>query len=88
MEHSISIVIYNYVVLDNARNGREGDGQFMNRQFPVIIEKDKDGVFIVECPVLQECRSYGHTVDEAVDNIREAIAACLEDVQPFLVQIN
>ena len=60
----------------------------MDRHFPVIIEQDKDGIFIVECPILQGCRSYGHTVDEAVDNIRESIAACLEEAQPILVQIN
>ena len=53
----------------------------MSRHFPVIIEQDKDGVFIVECPILQGCRSYGHTVDEAVENIREAIAACLDGEQ-------
>jgi predicted RNase H-like HicB family nuclease len=55
----------------------------MNRHFPVIIEQDKDGVFIVECPTLQGCRSYGHTVEEAVENIREAIAASLDEAQPI-----
>jgi len=54
----------------------------MKRHFPVIIEQDKDGVFIVECPVLQGCRSYGPTVEEAVENIREAIAVCLDDAEP------
>jgi predicted RNase H-like HicB family nuclease len=49
----------------------------MKRHFPVI-----DGVFIVECPVLQGCRSYGQTIEEAVDNIREAIAVCLDDAEP------
>jgi predicted RNase H-like HicB family nuclease len=53
----------------------------MKRHFPVIIEQDKDGVFIVECPVLQGCRSYGQTVEEAIDNIREAIAVCLDDAE-------
>ena len=56
----------------------------MKRHFPVIIEQDKDGVFIVECPVLQGCRSYGRTVEEAVENIREAIAVCLDDAEPTL----
>ncbi len=53
----------------------------MNRHFPVIIEQDKDWVFIVECPILGGCRRYGHTVDEAVENIREAIAACFDEEQ-------
>jgi predicted RNase H-like HicB family nuclease len=51
----------------------------MNKHFPIIIEQDKDGVFIVECPVLNGCRSYGRTVDEALANIREAIEVCLMD---------
>lgn len=49
------------------------------RHYPVIVEQDVDGVFIVECPVFQGCRSYGDTLDEALHNIREAIQACLED---------
>jgi predicted RNase H-like HicB family nuclease len=52
----------------------------MYRQhFPVIIEQDKDGVYIVSCPTLRGCHSYGHTVEEAVDNITEAIEVCLEE---------
>jgi len=35
----------------------------------------------VECPVLRGCRSYGHTVEEAIENIREAIEVCLEDTE-------
>jgi predicted RNase H-like HicB family nuclease len=54
----------------------------MKRHFPVIIEQDKEGIFIGECPVLQGCRSYGHTVEEAIDNIQEVIAVCLEDAEP------
>lgn len=54
----------------------------MKRHFPVIIEQDKDGVFIVECPVFQGCRSYGQTVEEAIENIREAIAVCLDESGP------
>jgi predicted RNase H-like HicB family nuclease len=37
----------------------------------------------VECPILKGCRSYGRTVDEALENIREAIEVCLmEDETP------
>ncbi len=51
----------------------------MKRHFPIIVEHDIDGVFIVECPVFQGCRSYGTTMNEAFANIREAIELCLED---------
>ncbi len=49
---------------------------------PVIIEQDKDGVSIVSVPTLRGCRSYGHTFDQAMDNITEAAVLCLEDKKP------
>lgn len=50
-----------------------------NIQFPIIIEKDESGFYIVECPLLRGCYSQGKTLDEAVKNIKEAIALCLEE---------
>ena len=50
-----------------------------NRHYPIVIEQDPDGIYIVTCPVLRGCHSYGDTMDEAVANINEAIQACLED---------
>lgn len=38
--------------------------------FPVIVEQDKDGFFIVECTVFEGCRSYGNTLEEALENIK------------------
>jgi len=63
----------------------------MKKHFPIIIEQDKDGIYIVECPLFKGCRSYGHTIDEAVENIQEAIEVCadghdIED-QPTFVGI-
>jgi predicted RNase H-like HicB family nuclease len=49
---------------------------------PLMIETDEDGVFIVSCPAFKGCHSYGKTVDEAIANIREVIAMCLEEEQP------
>ena len=54
-------------------------GNTKRRHFPVVVERDEDGVFIVSIPSLQGCRSYGHTIDEALNNIREAALACIED---------
>jgi predicted RNase H-like HicB family nuclease len=51
----------------------------MKKNFPIIVEQDEDGVFIVECPALKGCRSYGYTIEEAMTNIREAIESCLEE---------
>jgi predicted RNase H-like HicB family nuclease len=47
-------------------------------RLPVIIERDEDGVFIVECPVLQGCHSYGYTLEEALENIKDAIRLHIE----------
>ena len=51
----------------------------MKKHFPIIIEQDKEGVFIVQCPLFKGCRSYGYNIDEAIENIKEAIDACIED---------
>jgi predicted RNase H-like HicB family nuclease len=47
-------------------------------KFVTTLERDEDGVWIAECPAIPGCVSQGHTHDEALVNIREAIAACLE----------
>ncbi|MBC6400575.1 MAG: type II toxin-antitoxin system HicB family antitoxin [Ekhidna sp.] len=60
----------------------------MQKHFPIIIEQDEDNVFIVSCPVLRGCHSYGATLPEAMENIKEAILLCLEDEQPQQIQQN
>lgn len=42
-------------------------------KFPVIIEKDKDGFFVADCPDLPGCHTQGNTIEEAITNIRDAI---------------
>lgn len=44
----------------------------------VTIDRDEDGIWIVECPAIPGCVSQGDTKEEALANIREAIALCLE----------
>ena len=44
----------------------------------VTIDRDEDGVWIVECPAIPGCVSQGDTKEEGLANIREAIALCLE----------
>ncbi len=46
--------------------------------FNVTIDRDEDGVWIVECPSIPGCVSQGDTKDEALKNIEEAIQFCLE----------
>ena len=47
-------------------------------KFPVTIDRDEDGVWVVECPSIPGCVSQGQTRDEALKNIQEAISLCLE----------
>ena len=42
-------------------------------QLPLFIEKDENGVYVVECPFFEGCYSQGKTLDEALKNIREVI---------------
>ena len=53
---------------------------------PVLVEKDKDGFFVVECPLLQGCYTQGKTIDEALKNIREVIELCLEEQKEEIVE--
>lgn len=46
---------------------------------PVLVEKDEDGFYVVECPLLQGCYTQGKTLDEALKNIHEVIDLCLEE---------
>jgi predicted RNase H-like HicB family nuclease len=44
----------------------------------VTIDRDEDGVWVVECPAIPGCVSQGKTKEEAIKNIQEAIALCLQ----------
>lgn len=46
--------------------------------FNVTLERDEDGIWIVECPSIPGCVSQGGTKDEAIENIKDAIKVCLE----------
>ncbi|MEW6234284.1 MAG: type II toxin-antitoxin system HicB family antitoxin [Candidatus Omnitrophota bacterium] len=45
--------------------------------FNVILEKAEDGWIVAECPSLPGCVSQGKDEREALENIKEAIAAWL-----------
>lgn len=49
--------------------------------FKVVLEEDEEvGGYVVSCPSLPGCFSQGDTMDEALENIKEAIQACLESL--------
>jgi len=47
-------------------------------RFVVTIERDEDGILVVQCPAIPGCVSQGRTEAEALANIQEAIRACLD----------
>lgn len=46
---------------------------------PVLVEQDEDNIYIVSCPVFKGCHSYGKTIEEALDNIKEVIEICMQE---------
>ena len=47
-------------------------------KFTITLDRDEDGAWVAECPSIPGCVSQGETPEEAENNIREAIVACLE----------
>ncbi len=47
-------------------------------KFVVTIERDEDGVCVVECPAIPGCVSQGRTEAEALEKIKDAIRQSLE----------
>jgi len=47
-------------------------------KFKVFITTGENGWYIAECPALPGCVSQGKTVDQALENIKDAIQGCLE----------
>jgi len=47
-----------------------------NQASYVVIERDEDGIYVGEVPQLRACYSQGETIDELMENIKEAIELC------------
>jgi predicted RNase H-like HicB family nuclease len=46
--------------------------------FNVTVDRDEDGVWVVECPSIPGCVSQGATKEEALENVKDAIRECLK----------
>ena len=44
----------------------------------VTVDRDEDGMWVVECPSIPGCVSQGATMEEALENVRDAIRECLQ----------
>ena len=47
-------------------------------KFNITLDRDEDGMWVAEGPSIPGCVSQGRTKDEALSNVQEAIALCLE----------
>ena len=47
----------------------------------VIVEQDEDGCYIASCPSLQGCYSQGDTFEEALNNVKDVIEMCVEELK-------
>ena len=65
-------MIYNSLV-------KKAINKFKNKQFPIFIERDEDGIYVTECPVFRGCYSQGKTMDESLKNVREVMELCLQE---------
>lgn len=48
--------------------------------YTVLLEKESDGGYHAFCPILKGCHSQGDTVEEAIENIKEAIELYIESL--------
>jgi predicted RNase H-like HicB family nuclease len=53
-------------------------GYTLIMKLSVTIDRDEDGVWVAECPSIPGCVSQGKTKPDALKNIKEAIALCLQ----------
>ncbi len=51
----------------------------------IVLEQSDEGGYSVYVPALPGCISEGNTKDEAVENIKEAIALYLEPIEDEMV---
>ena len=52
----------------------------LTHRYTVIFERQPDGGYHAFSPALKGCHSQGDSLDEAIENIREAIEVYLESV--------
>ena len=53
--------------------------------YRVVIEKGEDFGYVVHCPAIPGCYSQGNTMEEAIENIKDAISGCLSALDRDLI---
>jgi predicted RNase H-like HicB family nuclease len=52
----------------------------MIHRYTVVFEREPDGGYHASCPAMPGCHSQGDTLDEAVANVKEAMALYIESL--------
>lgn len=47
--------------------------------FPVVVEIDEVGIYIVSCPMFKGCNTAGNNIDFALNNLDEVLEICIDD---------
>ena len=53
--------------------------------YRVLIEKGEDFGYVAHCPAIPGCHSQGETMEEAIENIKDAIRDCLSALDKDLI---
>jgi predicted RNase H-like HicB family nuclease len=53
----------------------------MSHRFTVIFEKEEEGGYHVFCPTLPGCHTQAESIEEGIQNIREAIELYIESLE-------
>ena len=53
--------------------------------YRVMIEKGEDFGYVAHCPAIPGCHSQGNTMEEAIENIKDAIMGCLSALDENLI---
>ncbi len=49
------------------------------QNYPVLVEKTKDGFYFVQCPIIEDCYSEGKNIKQALKNIKDIIELRIEE---------
>ena len=66
---------------------KPGERLMSEYTYTVILEREDDGGYHAFCPVLRGCHSQGDTVEEAIENIREAVQLYIESLKAHSEEI-
>jgi len=55
--------------------------------YRVVLEKGEDFGYVAHCPAIPGCHSQGQSIEEALENIKDAIKGCLETLDKNLIPL-